>query len=111
MNIFSSDLSIFGSRLQGAWDNYVILAEKTGRVLDLSIEGMRSQEFSVGMFFFLLFGIGFFSVIVGGLLIGRKKTETEKMRKGEMIMFGAIIMGIIVAIIMASVQMLHGYLI
>lgn len=82
---------------------------KTDSGIDLSIEGMRSQQFSVGMFFFLLFGILLFAVVVFGLLFGNKAHKT--MRIGEMVMFGAIILGLVAAVVIASLQMLQGYLI
>lgn len=76
--------------------------------LDLSIEGMRSQQFSVGVFFFMLLGILVFSGIVYSVVFGKYAPKT--MRMGEKIMFGAIILGIIAAIIFGALQMLSGYL-
>lgn len=76
--------------------------------IDLSIEGMRSQKFSFIMFWFLMFGIAFFSFIVMSLVFGTH--APGKMRTGEKFMFGAIFVGIVVAIALASVQMLQGYL-
>ena len=65
--------------------------------LDLSIEGMRSQQFSEGVFVFLL--VGMFS-----------KNRSQKMKVGERFMFTAIILGVAIAIIFGAVQMLGGYL-
>ena len=76
--------------------------------LDLSIEGMRSQQFSVGVFFFMLLGIFVFSAIVYSVVFGKYAPKT--MRLGEKIMFGAIIFGIIVAVIFGAIQMLSGFL-
>lgn len=76
--------------------------------LDLSIEGMRSQEFSEGVFLFLLIGIIVFSGIVIALMFN--KNRPQKPRLGEQLMFGAIILGIVVAIIFGALQMLGGYL-
>jgi hypothetical protein len=76
--------------------------------LDLSIEGMRSQQFSVGVFYFLLLGIVVFSGIVVAFMFS--KNRPTKMRLGEKLMFGAIIMGIIVAVIFAATQMVAGVL-
>ena len=76
--------------------------------LDLSIEGMRSQQFSVGVFIFMLIGILVFSGIVYSVMFGKYAPKT--MRVGETVMFGAIILGIIAAVIFGALQMLSGYL-
>lgn len=69
---------------------------------------MRSQHFSVGIFLFMLLTIFVFSAIVYAVVFGKHAPKT--MRLGEKIMFGAIILGIIVAIIFGATQMLSGYL-
>ncbi len=76
--------------------------------LDLSIDGMQSQQFSQGIFAFLLLGIVVFSGIVIALMFS--KNRTEKMRSGEKVMFMAIILGIVMAIIFGAVQLLGGFL-
>jgi hypothetical protein len=76
--------------------------------LDLSIEGMRSQEFSVGVFYFLLLGIAVFTGIVFAFLFS--KNRPTRMRMGEKLMFGAIFLGIIVAVIFGATQMVNGVL-
>jgi hypothetical protein len=76
--------------------------------LDLSIEGMQSQKFSVGVFIFMLFTIFVFSAIVYSVVFGKYAPKT--MRTGERVLFGAIILGIVVAIIFGALQMLAGYL-
>lgn len=76
--------------------------------LDLSIEGMRSQQFSEWIFVFLLVGILVFSGIVIALLNGKK--QANDVRKGERILFAAIILGLVLAVIMGAMQMLGGYL-
>jgi hypothetical protein len=76
--------------------------------LDLSIEGMRSQQFSEGVFVFLLIGIVVFSGIVIALLFGANRSK--RLRLGERLMFAAIIFGIVVAVIFGALQMLGGYL-
>lgn len=76
--------------------------------LDLSIEGMRSQQFSEGVFAFLLLGIVVFSAIV--IAVIRNVKQSEKMRLGERLLFGAIIFGIVVSVILGAMQMLGGYL-
>ncbi|MFZ1545641.1 MAG: hypothetical protein WAT12_00845 [Candidatus Nitrotoga sp.] len=76
--------------------------------LDLSIEGMRSQQFSTGVFFFMLLGVLVFSGIVLMVMFGSH--APKKMRLGEKVLFGLIITGVIVAVIFGGLQMLGGYL-
>lgn len=76
--------------------------------VDLSIEGMRSQHFGYGIFVFLLIGIAVFCGIIFATI--REQMVEGKMRTGEKIMFGAIIMGVLVAIIFGGAQMLNGFL-
>lgn len=78
--------------------------------LDLSIDGMRSQQFSEGIFVFLMLGIALFSGIVFVLGFGKSRLRLKGARLGELAIFGAIILGIIAAVIMAAMQMLGGYL-
>ncbi|SPJ18661.1 conserved hypothetical protein [Burkholderiales bacterium] len=76
--------------------------------LDLSIEGMRSQQFSEAVFAFLLVGIFVFSVIV--VIFWFSKNRPSEARFGEKMMFGAIVMGIVVAVIFGAMQMVGGIL-
>jgi hypothetical protein len=76
--------------------------------LDLSIEGMRSQQFSEWVFVFLLVSIIIFSGIVIAFMFS--KNRPKEMRLGERFMFAAIIIGIVVAVIVGAVQLLGGYL-
>jgi hypothetical protein len=85
-----------------------LVAADTSPGLDLSIEGMRSQRFSVGVFFFMLLGVVVFCGIIYSVVFGKFAPKT--MRTGEKIMFGAIIMGVVVAVIFGATQMLSGYL-
>jgi hypothetical protein len=76
--------------------------------IDLSIESLHSQRFGVGVFFLLMLGIVLFSGIVLAVMHG---TRGEKVtRTGEKWMFGAIIIGVLVAVVFASLQMLSGVL-
>ncbi|MGD0493579.1 MAG: hypothetical protein ABSC32_18760 [Steroidobacteraceae bacterium] len=79
-----------------------------GSRIDLSIEGMHSQRFGVGVFFLLLLGI----VLFAGIIIAVFKGSGDKSvtRTGEKWMFGAIIFGVVVAVVFASLQMLSGVL-
>ncbi|MGB8076957.1 MAG: hypothetical protein WCF09_03670, partial [Gallionella sp.] len=73
------------------------LSSEISPKLDLSIEGMRSQQFSEGVFAFLLLGIVVFSGIVIALIFS--KNRPEEVRFGERMMFAAIISGVVVAVI------------
>lgn len=74
--------------------------------IDTSIEGMKSQEFSVGIFYFLIASIIVFTVFVF-MFMTRSKTN---LKKGEKILFAWIFFGIVTAVIFGAAQMLHGYL-
>jgi hypothetical protein len=78
--------------------------------LDLSIDGMRSQQFSEGVFVFLMLGIAVFSGIVFVLGFGKSRLRLKGARLGELAIIGVIIIGILAAVIMAAMQMLGGYL-
>jgi hypothetical protein len=84
------------------------LAPQYSANMDLSIESMRSQRFGLGVFVFLLIGILVFSSIIYAVL--PKKGASEPMRTGEKVMFAAIIMGVVVAIIFGATQMVSGVL-
>jgi hypothetical protein len=75
--------------------------------IDGSIEGMKSQEFSVGIFYFLIICIVVFTVFVFLFMF---KSKAVKLKTGEKILFAWILVGIFVAVIFAGAQMLHGYL-
>jgi hypothetical protein len=76
--------------------------------LDLSIEGMRSQQFSEAVFAFLLVGIFLFSVIV--VIFWFSKNRPNEARLGEKLMFGAIVGGVVIAVIFGALQMVGGFL-
>lgn len=79
------------------------------------VEGIYSQQFSVGIFFFLIICIVVFTVIVIKFMrSGPVNPETGKgsngLKTGEKILFVWIFIGIVVAVIMGVVQLLQGYL-
>ncbi len=75
--------------------------------IDTSIEGLNSQEFSVGIFYFLIASIVVFTIFVFMFMFMGKRSN---LKIGEKIMFVFILLGIIVAVGFGAAQMLHGYL-
>lgn len=73
-----------------------------------TIESMRSQEYSVFIFCFLVVGIMVFAGVIYWYM---RTTGDSKLKLGEKIMFGCIIMGMIVAVAFGATQLLYGYLI
>ena len=80
------------------------------------IEGMRSQEFSVGIFIFLMICIVVFTIIVIKFLNSGRGVavegdgESKKLKTGEKILFAWIFLGILAGVIMGAMQLLQGYL-
>ncbi|HEY5993254.1 MAG TPA: hypothetical protein VIU46_01510 [Gallionellaceae bacterium] len=99
-----------GTFLAHLWHHGMIsvLSEAASPKLDMSIEGMRSQQFSVGVFFFMLLGVLVFSGIIYAVAFGRYAPKSMKL--GEKIMFGAIIFGTVLAVVFGGLQLLTGEL-
>jgi len=93
------------SGLVSSW--YISAEQSNPFAHDTSIEGMRSQEFSVGMFYFLAFCILVFLLIVFAFLF---KGKQKKVKTGEKILFVWILLGVVAAVFFAVTQMLDGYL-
>ncbi|MCI0507396.1 MAG: hypothetical protein L0Z73_14985 [Gammaproteobacteria bacterium] len=75
---------------------------------DMSIESMSTQNFSAGMFYFLIFGIIVFLVIASLFMF---KDKTQKLKTGEKLLFIMILAGVVVAIVFGAAQMMHGFLV
>ena len=73
-----------------------------------TIEGMRSQQFSVGIFIFMLIGIFVFLMIM--YQYARFNKSGSRLKKGEKIMLAWMIIGVISAVIFGATQLLHGRL-
>jgi hypothetical protein len=99
--------SFFTDIFRHALSGMLVSAETSAKV-DLSIESMRSQRFGVGVFIFLMIGILVFCGIIYS--VARGKHAPKHMKTGEKMMFGAIIMGVVVAVIFGATQMLSGVL-
>ncbi len=74
----------------------------------MTIEGMRGQEYSVGIFIFMLVGVFVFITIIVQFIRMAHKAKT--MRKGELILFVWIIVGTLVAVVFGGLQLLQGRL-
>jgi hypothetical protein len=86
----------------------ILALNAPGPRIDLSIEGLHSQRFGVGVFFLLMLGILLFAGIIVAVMNGSGGNKIT--RTGEKVMFGAIIFGVVVAVVFASLQMLSGVL-
>jgi len=73
-----------------------------------TIEGMRSQGYSQGIFIFMVVGVVVFLAILFKFMFGSQ--HKEKMKTGEMVLFIWIIVGTIAAVIMGALQLLQGQL-
>ncbi|WP_455218372.1 hypothetical protein [Kaarinaea lacus] len=95
--------------LVGGYFNLVSVVDKSTDPLgfDSSIESIQSQEFSVGIFYFLVAAIIVFTVFVFMFMF---KDRASKLKKGEKIMFAWLLLGIVVAVGFGAAQLLHGYL-
>lgn len=85
----------------------VSVDKKTVFGIDMSIENLRSQQFSHFIFGFLILSVIIFMVIIF-LYLPKKGGH---LKTGEKIMFGAIIFGVIVAVIFGYLQLMEGYLV
>lgn len=74
--------------------------------IDMSIEGLRSHGYSIGIFVFLIVSLVVFSAII---YIYLPKGD-KRLKRGEKVMFGAIILGMVFAVIMGWLQLIEGYL-
>ena len=75
--------------------------------MGMTIEGMETQEFSVGIFYFLVICILVFTAIVFMFMF---KDKTQKLKKGEKWLFAWILFGVVVATAFGAAQLLHGFL-
>ena len=75
--------------------------------VDMSIDSLRAQIFSDYIFVFLLLSLVLFCYIIYLYL----PKNLGDLKLGEKIMFGSIIIGVILAVIIGYVQLIDGYLI
>ena len=84
-----------------------IAAAAEDKPYDFGIEGMRSQSYSIGIFVFMIIAM---AVFVGVIALFYKHTDMSKVKTGEKVLMGMIVLGVIVAAVFAAVQLLDGYL-
>jgi hypothetical protein len=108
MTGFSNAISTHLDGLVGlltAPDGLMAVADKNGENV-FGVEGLYSQEYSIGIFAFLVLSM---LVFVGIMYLYWKKSKTA-IKPGEVVMFGAILMGVIIACVFGYLQMVEGYL-
>lgn len=109
------DRSYTGKLVVAGTDGFVSSTVATTEVVEkeyqpgkgMTIEGMETQEFSVGIFYFLVICILVFTSIVFMFMF---KDKTQKLKKGEKWLFAWILFGVVVAIAFGAAQLLHGFL-
>ena len=88
-----------------------ILAEATDKArpfgIDMSIESMSSQQFSVGIFIFLMIAIAIFAGIIFMYMF---KDVSNRLKTGEKWLFAWLFIGVVVAVAFGAAQMVNGYL-
>lgn len=109
--LFINRLVLTGTQRIGepqAWVAAEVQSAGTDDSSYFTIEGMRGQEFSVGIFIFMLIGVLVFAAIILRFVwMARKESG---LKTGEKIMFIWIIVGTIVAVIFGGLQLLQGRL-
>jgi hypothetical protein len=75
--------------------------------IDMSIESLRSQQYSYYIFGFLVVSLVIFCVIIVLYL----PKQQARLKRGERIMFGAIILGVMIALIFGYLQLIEGFLV
>ena len=78
-----------------------------GPGFNTGIEGMDSQQWSVGIFVFLIFCVLVFTVIVVKFMTADKVSQ---LKRGEKVLFAWILFGVIAAVIIGAMQLLQGRL-
>lgn len=71
------------------------------------IESVRSQEFSVAIFVFMLLAVILFAGIALAFMLGKRG---QALKTGEKWLFAWIFLGIVVSVIFGALQLLGGYL-
>ncbi len=80
---------------------------QASQAYDFGIESMRSHSYSVAIFVFMMIAI---AVFVGIIWAFFKSQGGEKVKPGEKVLFGMIVLGVVAASIFAAIQLLDGVL-
>jgi len=91
----------------GCFASTPAIAVEAQHTFDLGIESMRSHSYSVAIFVFMMISIAVFVGIVWSFF---HSTKGGTVKRGEMVLFGLIILGVVAASIFAAVQLLDGIL-
>lgn len=75
--------------------------------LESGIERMDGQNFSLGIFIFMVIGVVIFSGLTFLVIFGKKSKKVDRL--GERLMFAGLILGVVMAVIIGASQMLIGY--
>ena len=105
MALFES-FDMFSRPGSGSW--LAALQVKACDASYFTMDGMRNQEFSVGIFIFMLIGVLVFAGVI--LRFVWMASKESGLKTGEKIMFVWIIFGTIVAVIFGGLQLLQGRL-
>jgi len=106
-----NNLVVSATQRVGETQAWMVAGVQSGGADDSSyftIEGMRGQEFSVGIFIFMLIGVLVFAAII--LRFVWMARNESGLKTGEKIMFIWIIIGTIGAVIFGGLQLLQGRL-
>jgi len=89
------------------WVCYTLQVHAEDSGFNTGIEGMNSQQWSVGIFIFLIFCILVFTLIVVKFMTADR---VATLKRGEKWLFAWIFFGVVAAIIIGAMQLLQGRL-
>lgn len=75
--------------------------------IDMSIESLKSQEYSVFIFGFLVVSLILFCIIIYMYM----PKQLNGLKRGEKVMVGAIVVGVIIAVVFGWLQLIEGVLV
>lgn len=75
--------------------------------IDMSIESLKSQEYSYYIFVFLIVSLILFCFIIYMYL----PKKLSGLKRGEKVMIGAIVVGVIIAVVFGWLQLIEGVLV
>jgi hypothetical protein len=75
--------------------------------IDMSIESLKSQEYSVFIFGFLIVSLILFCIIIYMYM----PKQLNGLKRGEKVMVAAIVVGVIIAVVFGWLQLIEGVLV